>query len=743
MNCPQPSNPWIGCAIGDRQRYVIVERIGGGGMGDVFLATDTLLGQPVALKLLSGRLLSGEMRRRFEREVAVCAALRSDHIVQVTDYGVTPEGYPFYVMEYLQGQTLGQALHLETRFSVERTIKIVTQICAGLYLAHQGIDLWYQGATSTEYVRVVHRDLKPDNIFLVPTALGEFVKILDFGIAKLCTEQTQHTHATNMFMGTLQYAAPEQFQMDKTLDERADIYSLGMILYRMLTGTDPFGFETDRPSIVAWAMAHTTKPPLPMREQPNCKQLPPELDAIVLRCLEKSPEQRPASVMRLGQALYEVEMQVGDRKLARHQRVPQVSSHLAQKGVHLMGASTSTLALAALVTGETSQVPTHNYAPAKPSAKRQFSQPQEPGQPRSGQPSASPTSKSPIWRRLTLSLSGATIIALVFGLGIYSVQGSRFSGQQRGNEATPTLQSVLPLLDHLPQLSQARIFTAHPDEVWAVAVSSDGTIVASADMNGKIQLHQLQTGALLRVLEGHSDSVRSLSFSQDGSKLASGSGDKTIKLWDVKTGQTIRTFSGELGTIWSVALSPDQQVLASGSYDGAIRIWDVQTGTIRRTLPEHYDSVWAVALSPDGNTLASGSYDSTIKIWDVQTGNLLRTLSGHGESIRAIAISPDGQTLVSGSWDKTVKVWNLQTGELLHTLSGHIDRVLTVAINDAGTAIASGSTDQTIKIWDLQTGALRHTLSGHTGWVLSVAFAPDGKTLVSGSKDKTVRQWQL
>ncbi len=731
MNCSQPPHPWIGYAIGDRQRYAITECIAAGGMGDVFLATDTLLGQPVALKLLSNKLLSSEMRQRFEREVAVCAALRSDHIIQVMDFGVTSEGYPFYVMEYLQGQTLGQALRSEKRFAVERTIRLVTQICSGLYLAHRGIDLADPTSATNEHVKVVHRDLKPGNIFLVPTGLGEFVKILDFGIAKICSPQAENTHATNMFLGTFQYAAPEQFRVETTLDERADIYSLGMILYKMLTGTDPFGLSTQRASFVTWAMAHTTESPLSMREQPDCAHLPPELDSLVLSCIEKVPDHRPSSVMQLEQMLHQIRLFVSDGQTP-HPPISPSSSQKAPVSADSLSWSRSPTATTLQTTPTLqamSQALTHRYLPAENSSRSRVFKPQ-------------PGPASNRWQRQLFLLTGMMAV-LIAGIGLYAFRGDGFAalwGQLNSDEVRDTPAPTVPAAALVPQ-DAAQTIAKHPNEVWSVAVSADGKLVASGDADGKIQLRQLQTGALVQSLEGHSDVIRSLSFSQDGALLVSGSGDKTIKIWDVASGGLMRTLSGDLGTIWSVAFSPDAQTIASGSYDGAIRLWDAQTGAIRRTLPEHYDSVWSVAISPDGRTLASGSYDSTVKVWDVQTGELLRTLSGHIESIRAIAISPDGQTLVSGSWDKTIKVWNLQTGQLLHTLSGHTDRVLTVAINDTGTAIASGSIDQTVKIWDLQTGAERQTFSGHSGWVLSVAFGLDGKMVLSGSKDRTVKQW--
>ncbi len=312
MNPPPTSDPWISRSIGDgtpatgyRQRYRLEKRIGTGGMGDVFLAMDTLLGQHVALKLLKDKLATAEdLRKRFEREVALCAALKSDHIVQVTDYGVSAEGHPFYVMEYLRGQTLGQLLRREKRLSIERTVGIISQGCDGLQLAHQGVTLWRDGATASEHIQVVHRDLKPDNIFLVPTALGELVKILDFGIAKICND-TEYTNLTNTFLGTFRYAAPEQLQVEQDLDGRADIYSLGIILYEMLSGSDPFGFgvKAHSTSGVLWGMAHTAKLPQPLRTQPNCEHIPVELEAVVMRCLEKEPDERFQSVDELNWAL--------------------------------------------------------------------------------------------------------------------------------------------------------------------------------------------------------------------------------------------------------------------------------------------------------------------------------------------------------------------------------------------------------------------------------------------------------
>ncbi|BAY40183.1 serine/threonine protein kinase [Nostoc sp. NIES-2111] len=304
MNSQPSSNYWNGRYVGDNQRYRIDKPLAVGGMGEVLLATDTRVGQQVVLKLLKDTLVaSQEMRKRFEREVSICAALQSDHIVRISDCGVTPEGYPFYVMEYLRGQTLRQLLLREHRLSVERTVKIISQVCQGLQLAHRGVTLQKDG--SNEHIQVVHRDLKPDNIFLVPTDLGEWVKILDFGVAKIRSDSSEQTNITSTFIGTFRYAAPEQIQNKQNLDTRADIYSLGIILYEMLSAADPFGFSTKGSNIseASWVLAHAYEPPTPLRSQPGCEQLSPQIEAVVLKCLHKNPNNRFASVAELNQAL--------------------------------------------------------------------------------------------------------------------------------------------------------------------------------------------------------------------------------------------------------------------------------------------------------------------------------------------------------------------------------------------------------------------------------------------------------
>jgi len=692
MNFRPQQNSWIEQYVDDLQRYRLEKRLGGGGMGEVFLATDTRLGQLVAVKLLKESLAkTEEIRERFEREFAICAALKSQHIVQVRDYGVTSTGYPFYVMEYLLGETLGEKLKQQPRLTVDKTCSIITQICAGLHLAHTGI-IYGNGTTQPkENIKVIHRDLKPDNILLVPTALGELVKIIDFGVAKIRSLQTEYTNSTSIFLGTCRYAAPEQLGVISTLDERADIYSLGVMLYEMLAGIDPFGFtaENKKVSGETWASAHTSQAPQPLRQQRGCEHLAPELEVVVMRCLEKAPENRFASVKQLSQALQEAVSGV------------KVSSFYGQYTTpnfpEIQQANNTTTLSPALGTTVLNLTFWRNKS-------------------------------SYLHKSFWLIVSS---VVLATSLGSYYYVNSLDRA---------IVQDITPI-EQLPKFELTKTLSGHLDSVWSVALSSNGQILVSGSEDKTIKVWDFPNRKLLYTLNRHTDTVRSLAISGDGKTLASSSGDKTIALWNLQTGKLIRTLTGHTSTVWSVAISNDGKTLVSGSQDDTIKVWNLHTGQLRRILYGHSGQVFSVALSPDEKTFATAGSDRTIKVWDLQTGVLLRTLKGHSDSVRFVVFSQDGQQLASSSWDKTIKVWQVQTGKLIHTLQGHKGRVVAVAFT-LDNKIASAGIDKCINIWSLQTGKLLYKLSSHTDWVLSIASSLTGDTLVTSSKDKTIKIWQ-
>ena len=270
-------------------RYQLKQLIGKGGMGEVFLASDILLGGiPVAIKFLSQTFSNPRMQEDFAREARICAVLsqKSLHIVRAHDYGVSQQGKLFYVMEYLCGKSLKDLIPIP----LAMFITLGRQICLGLQCAHEGINI------DEEIYQLVHRDIKPANILVVPDPiLGQLAKILDFGIAKFLNSSA--TASTNRgFNGTLPYCSPEQLEGEK-LDNRSDIYSLGVTMYEMLTGKKPWQPETD--FFGAWYKAHHFEAPRAIADvNPNLK-LPKELDDLIMACLAKAPDSRPQNITQV------------------------------------------------------------------------------------------------------------------------------------------------------------------------------------------------------------------------------------------------------------------------------------------------------------------------------------------------------------------------------------------------------------------------------------------------------------
>ncbi|MEA5465166.1 serine/threonine protein kinase [Leptothoe sp. PORK10 BA2] len=273
-------------------RYEITDAIGQGSMGKVYLAKDTLLGDvPVAVKFLAQTLLNEQMTQRFMHEAMTCAQLgnNSMHVVRVTDYGVTDDEIPFYVMEYLKGKNLSQVLQ-PYPLPVKRFLDFTRQICLGLETAHKGIIL------DGQLIPIIHRDIKPSNILVTQSAsVGELVKLLDFGIAKLM--QAGNNEQTSTFLGTLAYSSPEQME-GQELDNRSDIYSLGIVMYQMLTGSLPFRPD-NLDSFGGWYRVHRSQAPKPLDGLSPYGALPKRLKDAVMGCLAKKPSQRPSNIRQL------------------------------------------------------------------------------------------------------------------------------------------------------------------------------------------------------------------------------------------------------------------------------------------------------------------------------------------------------------------------------------------------------------------------------------------------------------
>ncbi len=285
---------FIGQKCGENNLYQIIKLIGKGGMGKVYLAitnSPEKQDELVAIKFLSKECLLAEnkeeIKHRFNREIGFLIALNHPNIVKFIDQNIyqlqeNDQEYslPFYVMEYLRGQTLSDYLVKKVRLETSEALFIITQILGGLRIAHNN--------------GIIHRDLKPDNIFLVPTINNKYiVKILDFGIARSLNTMSV-VRLTNVadYFGSPYYISPEHIKGVADLDTKSDVYTLGLIFYEILSGNKPFNNYDDLLLTRGWLGVHNHKQPIPLIHQIGCENIPIALNDTIMKCLNKNPNDR-------------------------------------------------------------------------------------------------------------------------------------------------------------------------------------------------------------------------------------------------------------------------------------------------------------------------------------------------------------------------------------------------------------------------------------------------------------------
>ncbi|MBV9960112.1 MAG: protein kinase, partial [Acidobacteria bacterium] len=288
-------DPLVGLTLDDK--YRLDERLGEGGMGTVYRGTHLLIDRPVAVKVLNSRFVEdAAAQERFRREARAAGRLRHTNAVAVTDFGRTADGVYYIVMELLEGRSLRDVLAREAPLDTARAVSLMLQISAAVAAAHE------EG--------VIHRDLKPGNIFVVQRPHAPtIIKVLDFGIAKLASDASDGVEQkpltqTGVMIGTPRYMSPEQCD-GAELTPAADVYSLGIILYEMLTGTTPF----TGPTPLSVALKHSSELPRAPRE--FVSTIPAELEKLVLHALEKKPAERPTNAGEFRRELYATAQQLG------------------------------------------------------------------------------------------------------------------------------------------------------------------------------------------------------------------------------------------------------------------------------------------------------------------------------------------------------------------------------------------------------------------------------------------------
>jgi WD40 repeat protein/serine/threonine protein kinase len=616
-------------------------------------------------------------------------------------------------------------------------------------------------------------------------------KITDFGLAKREGFEATMT-VEGQVLGTPAYMSPEQAGGEAhRVDGRSDVYSLGVVLYQMLTGELPFR------GTVRMLLQHVLQDD-PRSPRSLNDRVPRDLETICLKCLRKEPDKRYQTAGALaedlrcflaGKPIQARPIHAWERTLKWAQRRPAVAALLAlvifvaAVGFGLVTWQWQRAQAAGQVAANKAQeLEIKNYYQNLALAERELSV-NNVGRAEEILDACPPHLRSWEWHCLkrlryrnfpALQQYPVAVFSAVFSPdGRYLASGGR-DGTVKISEVT-TGREVLT-------------FKKPGHDIRSVAYSADGQRLVTAGRDGIIIVWSTTTGEALHTLTGHDGPVSRARFSPDGNRIASSSWDYTVKLWDLATRRVIHTFSGYRGApavlgflpggqdlvtcsaggmvkVWdtttfrevssfgeqmwlaSMALSHDGQRLALGGQDGLVTVLDLATGQRTLTLPGHTLRVGGLAFSDDDRRLVSGGYDKTLRFWDTTTGQETLTLHGHADTITGLSFSPDGQQLVSASEDGTVKLWDAtplpeeKRDQQVLTLRGHGQRVLCVAFSPDSRCLASASWDGTVKIWDVLAGQEALTFRGHSAYVWGVAFSPDGRQLASTGWDFHVRVW--
>ncbi|HUS34625.1 MAG TPA: protein kinase, partial [Verrucomicrobiae bacterium] len=741
VNEPAPTER-AGTTIG---RYKLLEKLGEGGFGVVWAAEQhEPIRRRVALKIIKLGMDTRQVIARFEAERQALALMDHPNIAKVLDAGATETGRPYFVMELTPGIPITTYCE-EWRLQIKDRLHLFIKICHAIQHAHQ------KG--------IIHRDIKPSNIIVVSQDGEAVPKVIDFGIAKATQtgldDQTVFTQL-QQFVGTPAYMSPEQ--ADRTgsdIDTRSDIYSLGVLLYELLTCNTPF----DGKALLQGGldeMRRVIREQEPLRPSTKLHQsradtvqggsrktqitiskseIDKDLDWIVMKCLEKDRTRRYETanglatdlkrhlnnepvVARPPSTAYRLQKTFRRNKLAFAAATVVVVALVVGLGISGWQATVATRARL----GETRQRVAAELAQKQAERERSRAEVGE----KAGQQllyAANMNLAQQAWEQNNVS----RVRQLLEETAAYPDRGFEWYYWQRQA--------------HL----ERRTFRGHTDGLWVAAFSPDGKRIVTGSGDHTAKVWDNESGRELFSLEGHADWVTDAAFSPDGQRIVTASSDQTARMWDATTGRQILVFIGHSHWITSVDFSPDGKRIVTGSHDGTAKVWDAATGTNLLILKGH-SIPWApvissVAFSGDGKRIVTGGYDSTAKVWNATNGNGLFTLKGHGGSILSVAFSRDGQRIVTGGVDKTAKVWDGTSGKELRSFSGHASRVTSVAFSPDGQRIMTGSRDSTAKVWDAQSGKELFTFKGHHDGVSSVTFSPDGKQVLTASRGHVAKVW--
>ena len=764
--------------------YKLLEEIGHGGMGTVYMAEQTEpVTRRVALKVIKPGMDTKEVIARFEAERQALALMDHAHIAKVLDGGTTDEGRPYFVMELVRGVSITEFCK-QKKLPLQERLELFIDICKAVQHAHQ------KG--------IIHRDLKPSNLLVTMHDHLPVVKVIDFGVAKALnqklTGRTLFTQFSQM-VGTPLYMAPEQAQMSGLdVDTRSDIYSLGVILYELLTETTPFDKETmsslgvdgirklineqepQRPSARLSTMKVDNGPTIDdertLDAEDVAKQLKRELDWIVMKALEKDRERRYESANAFAA---DVQRYLNDEPV---EACPPTLSYRLKKYAkkHKAWLTTAALLIVMLMTSTAvSGVFAYQANEAKEEAKH-----------------------SEIAANNALSASQASEAEAVKQARIAKIEANRADQESAfAKMAAAREKSERHRAETALYVSDTRLAAAHlKNDERADAFSLLLNHVPQQqrqDSRGWEWYYLLdQSNQALLSWQASSTNVRSIDWSPDGTEIATAHWDGNgATIWDGETGEPIRSLTGGRTLKVGIDWHPGGNMLAWGSVadESQVRVWDQEKDEIIQ-LNANVGSHRCVRWSPDGTLLAlatiKGSESEpdnegfTIAMWEksedgfqllkrIKTGtcsNLAWSPSGDKLAVlkgsEAIIVDPDTleflktlpqKNLASIAWHPTsnkialgtnngaIVIVDAETEEEVNRFHGHAGNVVTVAWSPNGELLSSGGEDRAVHVWEIGNEVPTSTFMGHDAIISEVSWHPDSNRLASCGQDGRINIW--